>query len=167
MATTSAQRVRSHRVRRRRREVQLTITITRTDLRSIGLAGYADAASTDWRASSRETSRPLRWRQSAIVRSIRSNSLPAGLTPLARIVGVERVVALDSRCSAIPSLVPRHFAVLHHQLPSLRRSSLVPPSGPYPLPMKFGSRRVDVERRMVPAHRRSYRPGVGFARPRT
>ena len=72
MATTSAQRVRSHRVRRRRREVQLTITITRTDLRSIGLAGYADAASTDWRASSRETSRPLRWRQSAIVRSIRS-----------------------------------------------------------------------------------------------
>ena len=24
-------------------------------------------------------------------------------------------------------------------LPSLRRSSLVPPSGPYPLPMKFGA----------------------------
>ena len=47
MATTSAQRTRAHRVRRRRREVQLTITITRTDLRSIALAGYADAASTD------------------------------------------------------------------------------------------------------------------------
>ena len=47
MATTSAQRVRAHRVSRRRREIQLTVTITKTGLRSIALAGYADAASTN------------------------------------------------------------------------------------------------------------------------
>ena len=38
MATTSAQRVRAHRVRRRRREVQLTIEVSETDLREIALA---------------------------------------------------------------------------------------------------------------------------------
>ena len=47
MATTSAQRVRAHRVRRRRREVQLTIEVSETDLREIALAGYADAASSN------------------------------------------------------------------------------------------------------------------------
>jgi hypothetical protein len=47
MTTTPAQRVRAHRARCRRREVQLTIEVTRTDLRSLALAGYADAASTD------------------------------------------------------------------------------------------------------------------------
>ena len=47
MATTSAQRVRAHRVGRRRREVQLTIEVSETDLREIALAGYADAASSN------------------------------------------------------------------------------------------------------------------------
>jgi hypothetical protein len=44
MATTSAQRVRAHRVRRRRCEVQLTIEVSEIDLREIALAGYAGAA---------------------------------------------------------------------------------------------------------------------------
>jgi hypothetical protein len=39
MATTSAQRVRAHRVRRRRREVQLTIEVSEIDLREIALGG--------------------------------------------------------------------------------------------------------------------------------
>src|SRR5437879_432031 len=49
-----------------------------------------------------------------LARVFRSILLPAGLTPLAWIFGMERVVALDSLCSAIPSLVPRHFTVVHH-----------------------------------------------------
>jgi hypothetical protein len=47
VATTSAERMRPHRARRRRREVQLTIEVSETDLREIALAGYSDAASTD------------------------------------------------------------------------------------------------------------------------
>ena len=46
MTTTSARRVRAHRVRRRRQEVQLTIEVSETDLREIALAGYAGATST-------------------------------------------------------------------------------------------------------------------------
>jgi hypothetical protein len=47
MATTSAQRVRAHRTRRRRREIQLTIEVSEADLRDIALAGYAGAASSE------------------------------------------------------------------------------------------------------------------------
>jgi hypothetical protein len=50
MTTTSAQRVRAHRARRRRREVQLTIEVSEIDLREIALRGYADAASTNRKA---------------------------------------------------------------------------------------------------------------------
>ena len=50
MATTSAQRVRAHRTRRRRREVQLTIEVSEIDLREIALRSYADATSTDPKA---------------------------------------------------------------------------------------------------------------------
>jgi len=50
MATTSLQRMRARRARRRRREVQLPIEVSETDLWEIALAGYADAASTDRKA---------------------------------------------------------------------------------------------------------------------
>jgi len=50
------------------------------------------------------------------IRPIRPIRRPiAGLAPpaLARIAG-DRVVAADSLCPAFPSLVPRHFALVHH-----------------------------------------------------
>jgi hypothetical protein len=47
MRTTSAQRVRVHRARRRRGKLRLTIDLHEDDLRQIALRGYEGAASSD------------------------------------------------------------------------------------------------------------------------
>ena len=47
MRTTSAQRMRVHRARRRRGKLRLTIDLREDDLRQIALRGYEGAASSD------------------------------------------------------------------------------------------------------------------------
>ena len=50
MRTTSAERVRVHRARRRRGKLRLTIDLHEDDLRQIALRGYEGAASSDRKA---------------------------------------------------------------------------------------------------------------------
>ena len=50
MRTTSAERVRVHRARRRRGKLRLTIDLHAGDLRQIALRGYEGAASSNWKA---------------------------------------------------------------------------------------------------------------------